>query len=1203
MNQEEYNQRKIDFESQKDSLPKEPSGTDVKKEYWVGCYTKDDWEFIHAELMKDGSLEDNIPTDICECPNDCLQSETRGIYLLTDTEATELQNHPKVKYLHINAAKYPGTYLSNPDDISASEPTSKTYRYASTVKHQRQLSTTLVPSSPDSSLLNRCGYQLKRQEQKIDPWYGQNETTILTDRIQQFGTGVDVDLIVCDEDMWFGHIEFCNPSGISNIKQSDNSTAASTSGPSNYIGGNVLKSGFSSSATTGVCDVLDLALDAPYYIDPAWFEADAGNRLMTRWDGTTVPVESVAREWWGDSSKRSASFSSVGTVTINVNYTRARCNGSNTAYHTGNGFHGTPCASEAYGRQYGWAYNANKWFLNLYGSSNSGIEAGFDMQKIFHQNKPNRSSDNTKNPTLSSNSWGLRQSPSTSGYYYFREGATGGSGTSYSSLPEFMDNFTGDGLNRRSPEYVDGHAAITAGDELIAAGVIFVVAAGNNNQKQVQSNHADFNNYYASSANTNYADAKTNSIYGLMNYTPTYNSLNRQGFPHQIGVDRTTTPYTYKTISIGVLDDLHTAGGLERKANYSNMGNLIDCWAAGDDTLCACDDNSGTRYNRYDAYYTYNSSNSVESEVRVFNGTSSACPIAAGLIAAKLQYNRTWTYADVKNWLANDVGDTTTSYLYSGTEATTATDSNWTDTYNLQGANLRIIYDAAVSSSSSPSYSISQTATSVNEGGNIVYTVTTTNVTDGTTLYWSLAGTAVADDFNPASLTGSFTISSNSGTFTVTVATDTVSDNGETFTASVRTGSTSGTVVATSSQVTITNVPSSPSSNETFALKFSGGNLTFSGSFSAKPVPPVPPFTGELYQKSYAALILYTNTSSQTKTSFIVTNDTFENTTVYDGKNNYSDSVMGGFTGTRTHMHARGYWGSHRMIKMSDLSYTEGSGTSPSEYARSPFTYNHSYPNNLIGANWSNNAYYTTSNTTTPVPTFSVGILTTTSGITTSGSGYIHGTASMNGYSLWGSGTQAAGMDKSRIFKTTDGGVNWTEIYSSSPYSFGGYLGAYPDYNGGKFMWWLRVSNTASVLSSSDGESWTNEGSQSNGPGSPSYHGLQEIVYNKHTSKFYYCWRSTVCKESSDGVTWTTAQTFSTKHYNVVVMFDGSMVGMTVDGSNVKFYKYPLSGTSIDWANPTLLNTSAIASDYSALPNANYPTAGVYGFTAHSSGG
>ncbi len=804
MNEEEYNQRKINFESEKNSLLKEPSGTDVKKEYWVGCYTKDDWEFIHVELMKDGSLEDNIPTDICECSNDCLQSETRGIYLLTDTEATLLRNHPKVKYLHINSAKYPGTYLSNPDDIAVSEPLTKTYRYASTVKHQRDLSTSLLPSSPDSSLLNRCGYQLKRQEQKIDPWYGQDDGTVLTDRVQQFGTGVDVDLIVCDQDMWFGHIEFLNPSSLSNIKQSDNSTASSTSAPSDYIGTNVLKSGFSSSSTTGYCELLDLALDSPYYIDPAWFEADAGNRLTERWDGTTVPVESVAREWWSDSSKRSASFSSAGTVTINSNYTRARCNGSNTAYHTGSGFHGTPCASEAYGRQYGWAYNANKWFLNLYGSSNSGIEAGFDIQKIFHQNKPNRSSDNTKNPTISSNSWNLRQSPSSSGYYYFREGATGGSGTSYSSRPEFMDNFTGDGLNRRAPEYVDGHAAITAGDEMIAAGVIFVVAAGNNNQKQVESNHPDFNNYYASSANTNYADAKTNSIYSLMNYTPTYNSLNRLGFPQQIGVDRTTTPYTYKTISIGVLDDNHTAGGLERKAYYSNMGQAIDCFAAGDDTLAACDDNSGTRYNRYDAYYstgsassydisvsnsgssaytlsgsdrngsvsgnndtvnvnvgdtinfnvnvsghpfyiktapntgtgdqasgvtnngsqsgviswtpdtagTYyyicqyhgsmqgqivvTSTSSIESEDRVFNGTSSACPIAAGLIAAKLQYNRDWTYADVKNWISSNVESTTTSYFYSGTEATTATDSNWTDTYNLQGAPLKIMYDAAL---------------------------------------------------------------------------------------------------------------------------------------------------------------------------------------------------------------------------------------------------------------------------------------------------------------------------------------------------------------------------------------------------------------------------------------------------------------------------------------------------------------------------
>jgi len=58
-------------------------------------------------------------------------------------------------------------------------------------------------------------------------------------------------------------------------------------------------------------------------------------------------------------------------------------NGSNIAYQTGTGFHGTPCASQAYGRQYGWAYNANKWFINLYGTNSHTFEFGFDIQKIF----------------------------------------------------------------------------------------------------------------------------------------------------------------------------------------------------------------------------------------------------------------------------------------------------------------------------------------------------------------------------------------------------------------------------------------------------------------------------------------------------------------------------------------------------------------------------------------------------------------------------------------------------------------------------------------------------------------------------------------------------------------------------------------------------------------------------------------------------
>ena len=58
------------FQEYKDSLPKEPTDPNAKKEYNVGCYTPDDWIHIHEVLMQDGTLEDNIPSDSVECIND-----------------------------------------------------------------------------------------------------------------------------------------------------------------------------------------------------------------------------------------------------------------------------------------------------------------------------------------------------------------------------------------------------------------------------------------------------------------------------------------------------------------------------------------------------------------------------------------------------------------------------------------------------------------------------------------------------------------------------------------------------------------------------------------------------------------------------------------------------------------------------------------------------------------------------------------------------------------------------------------------------------------------------------------------------------------------------------------------------------------------------------------------------------------------------
>ena len=166
---EEYNERKKKFEEYKDTLPKEPSGSDVKKEYCVCCFQKNDWEFVHEELIKDGSTESNIPTEKCECVNDCNQSDVRGVHLLTDTEADELRNNPKVNYVTIKATKYPGTYKINPDDVSYE---SRVYRYSSTVKSQMDVVATSggLVENYNSDKLNRCSSQLYRGTTKKNPW-------------------------------------------------------------------------------------------------------------------------------------------------------------------------------------------------------------------------------------------------------------------------------------------------------------------------------------------------------------------------------------------------------------------------------------------------------------------------------------------------------------------------------------------------------------------------------------------------------------------------------------------------------------------------------------------------------------------------------------------------------------------------------------------------------------------------------------------------------------------------------------------------------------------------------------------------------------------------------------------------------------------------------------------------------------------------
>ena len=131
-----------------------------------------------------------------------------------------------------------------------------------------------------------------------------------------------------------------------------------------------------------------------------------------------------------------------------------------------------------------------------------------------------------------------------------------------------------------------------------------------------------------------------------------------------------------------------------------------------------------------------------------------------------------------------------------------------------------------------PSYTIGVSTTTVNEGGSVNFTLNTVNVGDGTTLYYSTGGSMEAADFSNNSLTGSFSIvgtgaTTGIATVTRTIANDILTEGNESFTFVVRTNSTSGTVVATSSTITVADVVPTYSVTPSVTSVNEGSTVTF----------------------------------------------------------------------------------------------------------------------------------------------------------------------------------------------------------------------------------------------------------------------------------------------------------------------------------------------------------------------------------------
>lgn len=177
------------------------------------------------------------------------------------------------------------------------------------------------------------------------------------------------------------------------------------------------------------------------------------------------------------------------------------------------------------------------------------------------------------------------------------------------------------------------------------------------------------------------------------------------------------------------------------------------------------------------------------------SGTTTSADISGGAVSGSFTINSNTGTVSLTVLSADAYEGTETIILQirtasiSGTVVATSTTVNITD--------------------AAPTYSVSPSTTSVNEGSSVTWTVTTTNVANGTTLYWTNSGTAVAGDFTQGVNSGSFTINSSTGSFSLTMASDTNTEGTETIIAQIRTGSTSGTIVATSATVSINDTSTS----------------------------------------------------------------------------------------------------------------------------------------------------------------------------------------------------------------------------------------------------------------------------------------------------------------------------------------------------------------------------------------------------------
>jgi len=157
-------------------------------------------------------------------------------------------------------------------------------------------------------------------------------------------------------------------------------------------------------------------------------------------------------------------------------------------------------------------------------------------------------------------------------------------------------------------------------EEMISAGIVVCIAAGNRNFKIDSSGGTDYNNYVVTNNGTKY-------------------------------YHRGSSPMSPNAIIVGSSDSTAYSSTLDQKATYSEAGPGVTIYAPGTDIMSAT---SNTNTKSGQSYYL----NASFKQVNI-SGTSMASPQVAGVSALVLQLNPSYTPAQVKASLISTATATT----------------------------------------------------------------------------------------------------------------------------------------------------------------------------------------------------------------------------------------------------------------------------------------------------------------------------------------------------------------------------------------------------------------------------------------------------------------------------------------------------------------------------------------------------------------